>query len=119
MVQVPLTEAQDWSAHRVYRLGIGDIPGVVGYLVRSIYPVHKDSDMCIEHLSVDIQVGEASACHQFLGLEELEDSEQSVGFGDMAREYYKATCEAVILTIWFWGSDPMGNRGNTDRIPNL
>jgi hypothetical protein len=55
----------------------------------------------------------------FLGLEELEDSERSVGFGDMAREYYKATCEAVILTIWFWGSDPMGNRGNTDRIPNL
>ena len=35
--------------------------------------------MCIEHLSVDIQVGEALACHQFLCLEELEDSERGMG----------------------------------------
>lgn len=58
--------------------------------------MHKDSDMRVGYLSVDIQVGKASACHDFSGLEELEDSERGVGFGDMLREYYRATCEAVI-----------------------
>ena len=58
--------------------------------------MHKDSDMRVGYLSVDIQVGKASTCHDFSGLEELEDSERGVGFGDMPRGYYKTTCEAVI-----------------------
>lgn len=52
-------------------------------LVRSICSVHKDSDMCVGHLYVDIP---GWARHQldtdFLGLEGLEDSERDVKIGE-------------------------------------
>jgi hypothetical protein len=58
--------------------------------------VHKDSDVCVGYLFVDIP---GWARHQpptyFLGLERLKDSERDVKIGDVAREYYKTTCEAV------------------------
>jgi hypothetical protein len=40
-------------------------------------------------------MGEASAWHRFSGPEGLEDSKRDVKIGDVAREYYKTTCQAV------------------------
>jgi len=82
--------------------------------------VHKDSDMCVGYLFADTpEWARYQSATDFPGLEGLEDSKQDVKIGDVAREYYKATCKAVKMV------DPNhlifrdrfnGNKGIPNRV---
>ena len=77
MVQLPLMETQDWNTHPVYRdLASQMFQKWYEYLARSICSVHKDSDICVGYLVMDIP-GRAEFQYgiDFSGLEGLENNE--------------------------------------------
>lgn len=79
--------------------------------------MHKDSDMCVGYLFVDIQISEVS--HRFFESGGVGGERTRCEIGDIVREHYNATCEtvkAVDPNHLILGDRFSGNKGIMDRV---
>jgi hypothetical protein len=73
--------------------------------------------MCVGYLFVDTpECARYQSATDFPGLVGLEDSKQDVKIGDMAKEYYKTTCEVVDPNHLILGDRFNGNKDIPNRV---
>ncbi len=99
MVMIPVTEIQDWNAHPVYREPSGRAwEEWCGYLARSIYYVHPESELCVGYFLVDIPGWDrhsTGADNNFPSLKGLGEGEREERMYDVAKGYYETICRKI------------------------
>ena len=79
--------------------------------------MHKEVTCALEYLFAILLNGRGiSLASIFQAWRGLEDSKQDVKVGDMAKEYYKTTCEVVDPNHLILGDRFNGNKGIPNRV---
>ena len=97
MVQLPVMDIQDWTAHPIYRDPTStEFKQWYEYLARSICLQYRDSETCVGYFFVDIP---GWARHHseldFPGLVGLSDEQREERIYNVASAYYSTICTAV------------------------